>query len=170
MTAPPAITLRAPHPGDYGWIVQRHGVIYAREEGWDARFEGVVAGVVSDFIKGFDPAREACWIAEHDGMAVGSVMLVRESDTVGRLRLLLVEPMARGLGVGDRLVAECLGFAQRVGYAEVILWTQSTLLPARRLYARAGFALEESWPYDGFGKAMVSETWRLKFSDPGQDA
>ncbi len=160
----PKITLRAPRPGDFGWIVQRHGLLYAQEEGWDARFEGVVAGVVSDFIKSFDPAREACWIAEHAGQPVGSIMLARESDTIGRLRLLLVEPSARGLGVGDTLVAECLSFARLAGYQEIVLWTQSNLLPARRLYERAGFVLEESWPYDGFGKGLVSETWRLRLS------
>lgn len=156
------IILRAPRPGDYGWIVQRHGLLYAREQGWDARFEGLVAGVVAEFIKSFDPAREACWIAEHAGAPVGSILLARESDTVGRLRLLLVEPSARGLGVGDKLVAECLSFARLVGYAEVVLWTQSNLLPARRLYERAGFVLEETWPYDGFGDGLVSETWRLR--------
>ena len=157
------VALRAPRPGDFGWIVQRHGLLYAQEQGWDARFEGVVAGVVSDFIKTFDPAREACWIAEHEGAPVGSVMLARESDTIGRLRLLLVEPSARGLGVGETLIAECVSFARLAGYAEMILWTQSNLLPARRLYERAGFALEESWPYDGFGAGLVSETWRLRF-------
>jgi GNAT superfamily N-acetyltransferase len=164
----PKIVLRAPRPGDFGWIVQRHGLLYAQEEGWDARFEGVVAGVVADFIKTFDPAREACWIAERNDVPerapVGSILLARESDTVGRLRLLLVEPSARGLGVGEKLVAECLSFARLAGYQEVILWTQSNLLPARRLYERAGFVLEESWPYDGFGKGLVSETWRLRLS------
>jgi len=157
------IALRGPRPGDYGWIVQRHGLLYAQEQGWDARFEGVVAGVVADFIKTFDPGREACWIAEHEGQPVGSIMLVRETDTVGRLRLLLVEPAARGLGVGEALIAECLCFARRAGYAEVVLWTQANLLPARRLYERAGFVLEKTWPYDGFGDGLVSETWRLRF-------
>lgn len=156
------ITLRGPRPGDYGWIVQRHGVLYAEEQGWDARFEGLVAGVVAEFIKTFDPAREACWIAEHQGRPVGSILLARESDTVGRLRLLLVEPSARGLGVGDTLVSECLSFARFVGYREVVLWTQSNLLPARRLYERAGFVLEDSWPYEGFGEGLISETWRLR--------
>ena len=156
------IVLRAPRPGDYGWIVQRHGLLYAREQGWDARFEGLVAGVVAEFIKSFDPARESCWIAEHAGAPVGSILLARESDTVGRLRLLLVEPSARGLGVGDKLVAECLSFARLAGYEQVVLWTQSNLLPARRLYERAGFVLEERWPYDGFGEGLVSETWRVR--------
>ncbi len=158
------IALRGPRPGDYGWIVQRHGLLYAEEQGWDARFEGVVAGVVADFIKGFDPAREACWIAEHEGSPVGSILLARESDTVGRLRLLLVEPSARGLGVGDRLVGECVGFARFARYREVVLWTQSNLLSARRLYERAGFVLEDSWPYEGFGEGLISETWRLRLS------
>ena len=157
------ITLRPPAPGDLGWIVQRHGALYAAEQGWDQRFEGVVAGVVSDYVKTHDPAREACWIAEHEGTPVGSILLARESDTVGRLRLLLVEPSARGLGVGQALIAACLGFARDAGYAEVVLWTQANLLPARKLYAAAGFVLEESWPYDGFGADLVSESWRLRF-------
>ena len=156
------IALRPPAPGDLGWIVQRHGELYAAEQGWDHRFEGVVAGVVADYVKTFDASREACWIAEHEGRKVGSIMLVKESQTVARLRLLLVEPSARGLGVGEALIGACLGFARAAGYAEVILWTQSNLLPARRHYARFGFVLEDSWPYDGFGEGLVSESWRLK--------
>jgi GNAT superfamily N-acetyltransferase len=157
-----SIVLRPPAPGDLGWIVQRHGALYAAEEGWDHRFEGVVAGVVSDYVKTYDPAYEACWIAEHAGEKVGSIMLAKESDTVGRLRLLLVEPTARGLGVGEALIAACVARAREAGYAEMVLWTQSNLLPARRLYARFDFELETSWPYDGFGEELVSESWRLK--------
>lgn len=157
-----SVTLRPPAPGDLGWIVQRHGALYGAEEGWDHRFEGVVAGVVADYVKTYDPAREACWIAEHAGEKVGSIMLAREDDTVGRLRLLLVEPSARGLGVGEALVAACIERAREAGYAEMVLWTQSNLLPARRLYARFGFQLEKSWDYDGFAEGLVSESWRLK--------
>lgn len=157
------IALRPPAPGDLGWIVQRHGELYTAEQGWDHRFEGVVAGVISDYVKTHDPAREACWIAEHQGRKVGSILLAREDDRVGRLRLLLVEPSARGLGVGEALISACLKFARAADYAEIVLWTQSNLLPARRLYARFGFVLEDSWPYDGFGTDLVSESWRLKF-------
>lgn len=156
------VTLRPPLPGDLGWIIQRHGALYAAEEGWDHRFEGVVAGVVADYVKTYDPAREACWIAEHEGQKVGSIMLAREDDRVGRLRLLLVEPSARGLGVGETLVGACIARAREAGYQEMVLWTQSNLLPARRLYARFGFVLEKSWDYDGFAEGLVSESWRLR--------
>ena len=156
------VTLRAAGPGDLGWIIQRHGALYAAEQGWDHRFEGVVAGVVADYVKTYDPAREACWIAEHEGRAVGSIMLAKETETVGRLRLLLVEPSARGLGVAEALIAACIARAREAGYAEMVLWTQSILLPARRLYARFGFVLEESWDYDGFAEGLISESWRLK--------
>lgn len=157
-----SVTLRAPAPGDLGWIIQRHGALYAAEEGWDHRFEGVVAGVVADYVKTYDPTCEACWIAEHQGQKVGSIMLVKETDAVGRLRLLLVEPSARGLGVGEALVAVCIDRAREAGYAEMVLWTQANLLPARRLYARFGFELEKSWDYDGFAEGLVSESWRLR--------
>ncbi|MBO9547771.1 GNAT family N-acetyltransferase [Caulobacter sp.] len=156
------VTLRPTGPGDLGWIVQRHGELYAAEEGWDHRFEGVVAGVVADYVKTYDPAREACWIAEHEGRKVGSIMLAREDDTTGRLRLLLVDPRARGLGVGEALVGACIERAREAGYAEMVLWTQANLLPARRLYARFGFVLEKSWDYDGFADGLVSESWRLR--------
>jgi GNAT superfamily N-acetyltransferase len=156
------VTLRPTGPGDLGWIIQRHGALYAAEEGWDHRFEGVVAGVVADYVKTYDPAREACWIAEDEGRKVGSIMLVREDDTTARLRLLLVEPSARGLGVGETLVGACIARARDAGYAEMVLWTQANLLPARRLYARFGFQLEKSWDYDGFAEGLVSESWRLK--------
>lgn len=162
-----SVTLRTTRPGDLGWIIQRHGELYGAEQGWDHRFEGVVAGVVADYVKTFDPAREACWIAERTdgqgGHKVGSIMLVKEAETVGRLRLLLVEPSARGLGVGETLISTCLNFAREAGYAEVVLWTQSNLLPARRLYARFGFVLEKSWDYDGFAEGLISESWRLTF-------
>ena len=158
-----SVVLRPPAPGDLGWIVQRHGALYAAEEGWDHRFEGVVAQVVADYVKTFDPEREACWIAEHAGEKVGSIMLAKETDTVGRLRLLLVEPTARGLGVGEALIAACIERAHKAGYSEMVLWTQSNLLPARRLYARFGFEFEKSWPYDGFAEGLVSESWRLRF-------
>lgn len=158
-----SVVLRPLAPGDLGWIVQRHGALYAAEEGWDHRFEGVVAQVVADYVKTFDPEREACWIAEHAGEKVGSIMLAKETDTVGRLRLLLVEPTARGLGVGEALIAACIERAHKAGYSEMVLWTQSNLLPARRLYARFGFELEKSWPYDGFAEGLVSESWRLRF-------
>lgn len=156
------VALRETRPGDLGWIIQRHGELYAAEQGWDHRFEGVVAGVVADYVKAHDPAREACWIAEHQGAPVGSIMLAKETEMVGRLRLLLVEPSARGLGVGETLIAACIARAREAGYAELVLWTQSILLPARRLYARFGFVLEESWDYDGFAEGLVSESWRLK--------
>jgi GNAT superfamily N-acetyltransferase len=156
-----SVTLRPTRPGDLGWIIQRHGALYAAEEGWDHRFEGVVAGVVADYVKTYDPAFDACWIAEHEGQPVGSIMLVKETEKVGRLRLLLVEPSARGLGVGETLIAACLKRAREAGYVEVILWTQSNLLPARRLYARFGFVLEKSWDYDGFADGLISESWRL---------
>lgn len=156
------VKLRAAGPGDLGWIIQRHGELYAAEQGWDHRFEGVVAGVVADYVKTHDPAREACWIADHEGRPVGSIMLAKETEAVGRLRLLLVEPWARGLGVGETLIAACIARAREAGYAEMVLWTQSILLPARRLYARFGFVLEESWNYAGFAEGLVSESWRLK--------
>lgn len=163
---PPArreVVLRTHRSGDIGWVVHRHGALYAREYGWDERFEALVARIAADFIDNLDPTRERCWIAERDGEILGSVFLVRgEAPGQARLRLLLIEPAARGLGLGKRLVGECVAFARTAGYAEISLWTQSILTAARALYAQAGFELIESRPDDSLAPGLVSETWRLR--------
>ncbi|HVI68406.1 MAG TPA: helix-turn-helix domain-containing GNAT family N-acetyltransferase [Bradyrhizobium sp.] len=154
----PAI-LRDPRPGDMGYVVQSHGALYAGEYGFDATFEALVAEIVAKFITSFDAARERCWIADIDGDAVGSVFLVRHSDDVAKLRLLLVDPAGRGQGIGQRLVAECISFARACGYRKITLWTQSILLAARKIYQDAGFKLVASEPHRSFGQDLIGETW-----------
>jgi DNA-binding MarR family transcriptional regulator/GNAT superfamily N-acetyltransferase len=161
----PAI-LRAPRPGDMGWVVQSHGALYASEYGFDSSFEVLVAEIAAKFLASFDASRERCWIAEIDGVQgrtqVGSVFLVRHSDDVAKLRLLLVDPAGRGQRLGQRLVDECIGFAQACGYRKITLWTQSILIAARKIYQDAGFALVATEPHRSFGRDLIGETWEMK--------
>ena len=155
--------LRDPQPGDLGWIVSRHGALYAQEYRYDWRFEALVATIVGEFVTSYDPKRERCWVAEKDGEVVGSVFVVRASAKAAKLRLLYVEPEARGHGIGARLIGECIRFARHAGYRKLTLWTQSELLAARLLYKRAGFVRVKSVPHDSFGRDdLVAETWELK--------
>ncbi|HLL27934.1 MAG TPA: helix-turn-helix domain-containing GNAT family N-acetyltransferase [Xanthobacteraceae bacterium] len=158
----PEVSLRQAKAGDFGWIVSRHGALYAEEYGWNERFEAMVAEIVADFINEHDAKRERCWIAEVDGEPAGSVALVRASASVAKLRILLVEPDARGLGVGRRLVEECIRFARASGYRKITLWTQSILVAARAIYVRAGFTKVREAPHQSFGQKLIGEYWQLK--------
>ena len=170
---PGAAYLLRPHrPGDIGWVVARHAALYVEEHAFDTSFEALVARIAADFIERFDAQREACWIAERDGANVGSVFLVQARDAathqpidgVAQLRMLLVEPTARGLGLGKRLVAECECFARRAGYRKIVLWTNANLLAARSIYVAAGYVLTSSAPHHSFGHELVGETWELALS------
>jgi DNA-binding MarR family transcriptional regulator/N-acetylglutamate synthase-like GNAT family acetyltransferase len=157
--APPRAVLRDPRPGDMGWVVQSQAALYAGEYGFDSSYEALVAEIVAKFLTSFDAARERCWIADLDGTPVGSVFLVRHSDDIAKLRLLLVDPAGRGHGLGKRLVGECIAFARACGYRRMTLWTQSILLAARKIYQDAGFVLVKSEPHRSFGQDLVGETW-----------
>ena len=151
--------LRDPHPGDLGWVAHRQAVLYAREYGWDWTFEALVSEIIGRFVNDFDAARERCWIAESEGEIVGSVFVVSEDDVTARLRMLYVEPTARGLGLGRRLVEECIRFARTKGYHRMVLWTNDNLDAARRIYETTGFSLDDEKPHFSFGKQLVGQTW-----------
>ncbi|NVJ98044.1 MAG: MarR family transcriptional regulator [Alphaproteobacteria bacterium] len=158
-----AAIIRSHRAGDIGWVVEAHGRLYAEEYGFDERFEALVACIAADFISDYDPRREHCWIAEVDGQRAGSIFLVRESDKVAKLRMLLLTPEARGMGLGKKLVAECLSFARAAGYESVVLWTKPILSTARRIYENAGFQLEREETITEFGVSQQAQFWRLDF-------
>jgi DNA-binding MarR family transcriptional regulator/GNAT superfamily N-acetyltransferase len=158
---PRAYLLREPGPGDLGWMVQRNAVVYAAEYGWDQSYEALVARIVADFGEQRDTARERAWIAEVDGEPVGCVLCVRRDDETAQLRILLVDPAVRGLGIGARLVEECIRFARAAGYRSMVLWTNDVLVSARRIYEAAGFELTDEEPHHSFGHDLVGQTWRL---------
>jgi DNA-binding MarR family transcriptional regulator/GNAT superfamily N-acetyltransferase len=162
----PSYILRPHQPGDIGWIIHRHGALYAEEYGLDIGFEAFVARIAASFIENFDYRRERCWIAEHEGEIAGSVVLVKDSEEVAKLRLLYVEPKARGLGIGRRLVDECSGFARRAGYRRITLWTNDVLVSAHRIYEAAGFYLQREEPHHSFGRDLVGQYWELCLRAP----
>ena len=153
--------LREHQPGDLGWIVHRQAILYAEEYGWDGTYEALAAEIVAQFIKNFDPRRERCWVAEKNGARVGAVFVAKASDEIAKLRLLHVEAEARGLGIGKRLVEECIRFSRRAGYQKLILWTQSILHAARHIYEQAGFHVVQQQQHHSFGKDLIAETWEL---------
>jgi DNA-binding MarR family transcriptional regulator/GNAT superfamily N-acetyltransferase len=155
------IVLRDPHPGDLGWVIHRHGVIYAEEWGYDQRFEALVAKVIAGFVENWNPARDRCWIAARNGQILGSIFVVEKTKTIAQLRLLLVEPAARGLGLGRRLVDEVIAFSRQAGYKSVQLWTQSELKAARKIYKAAGFRIIGKEGHESFGKKLDAEVWEL---------
>ena len=160
--------LREPRPGDFGWVIERHGAIYAEEYGWGAELEALVAEVVAQFIRNRNPAREKCWIAEREGERAGCVFLVEKSKTVAQLRLLLVDPAARGSGIGNRLVQECILYARSVGYSRMVLWTQSNLHAAHRIYRSHGFKLVKEEPHESFGAKLTGQYWELDLRGPAK--
>jgi GNAT superfamily N-acetyltransferase len=164
-TGVPYVLRTTPQPGDMGWVVERHGALYAQEYGWNDRMEALIARVVADFIEQFDARRERCWIAERDGESLGCIFLVKhpEQADIAKLRLLLVEPSARGLGLGKALVNDCVTFARRAGYKKVTLWTQSILTGAHHIYQQAGFRLVHEAQHHSFGVALTGQTWDLKW-------
>lgn len=155
------VSFTAPRPGDIGWIIHRHGVLYAEEYGWNEQFEALAGQVASEFLRKNNPKRERCWVARLDGQIVGSVFLVEQSRTIAKLRLLYVEPSARGRGIGEALVNRCIRFARQAGYRKIILWTNSVLHTARRIYERAGFTLIDEEPNSLFGPRLTAQTWAL---------
>jgi DNA-binding MarR family transcriptional regulator/GNAT superfamily N-acetyltransferase len=161
----PAIILRTHQPGDMGWVTSAHGALYAQEFGWNIEFEALVAKITAEFIENFDAKRERCWIAELDGERVGSVFVVRKNDEIAKLRLLIIDPRARGLKLGRRLVEECLRFAKAAGYSSMTLWTQSNLTAARAIYQRAGFTLTAQERHHSFGVDLVGEIWDIDLRD-----
>lgn len=166
LDAPPPATrtvlLRDPVPGDMGWVVQQHGEVYAREYGWNMEFEALVADIAAQFVRKFQREWEKCWIAELDGERVGAIFVVRKSATVAQLRMLILAPQARGLGLGARLTDEAIAFARARGYRKMVLWTNSCLTAARGIYAKRGFVLDKSEAYEGFGQQLVGETWSMR--------